>query len=86
MIVRSLSVVLMFVCAMVSEMALACPTLLNHRFVSLQGEVVNLCDFANRPILVVNTASMCGYTPQFEKLEALHRKYAKRGLVVLGFP
>jgi glutathione peroxidase len=66
--------------------ASACPDLLNHRFNSLQGKPVNLCDYANRPILVVNTASKCGYTPQFEKLEALHKRYRERGLVVLGFP
>jgi len=64
----------------------ACPSLLDHRYTSLQGKPVNLCDFANRPILVVNTASKCGYTPQFEKLEALYKRYRDRGLVVLGFP
>lgn len=71
---------------MVSQLAHACPALLDHRFVSLQGKTVNLCDYANRPILVVNTASRCGYTPQFDKLEALHQQYGWRGLVVLGFP
>lgn len=67
-------------------LAQACPGLLDHRYTSLQGKPVNLCDYAGRPILVVNTASKCGYTPQFEKLEALHRRYQGRGLVVLGFP
>ena len=67
-------------------LAQACPGLLDHRYISLQGKPVNLCDFAGRPILVVNTASKCGYTPQFEKLEALHKRYQGRGLVVLGFP
>jgi glutathione peroxidase len=67
-------------------LAQACPGLLDHRYTSLQGKSVDLCDFAGRPILVVNTASKCGYTPQFEKLEALHRRYERRGLVVLGFP
>jgi len=69
-----------------AQSALSCPALLDHRFTSLQGKAVNLCEFANRPILVVNTASKCGYTPQFEKLEMLHKQYGKRGLVVLGFP
>ena len=67
-------------------LAQACSDLLNHNYTSLQGKPVDLCDFAGRPILVVNTASKCGYTPQFEKLEALHRRYQGRGLVVLGFP
>lgn len=71
---------------MLPTMAGACPGLLDHRYTSLQGKPVNLCDYAGRPILVVNTASKCGYTPQFEKLEALHRRYQGRGLVVLGFP
>lgn len=70
----------------VSAFADACPTLLDHRYTSLQGKPVNLCEFAGRPIMVVNTASKCGYTPQFEKLEALHKRYQGRGLVVLGFP
>lgn len=69
-----------------SALAQACSSLLDHSYTSLQGKPVNLCDFAGRPILVVNTASKCGYTPQFEKLEALHRRYQGRGLVVLGFP
>ena len=64
----------------------ACSDLLKHSYTSLQGKPVNLCDYANRPILVVNTASKCGYTPQFEKLEAMNKRYAPRGLVVVGFP
>ena len=63
-----------------------CPSLLDHKYTTLQGGTVNLCDFADRPILVVNTASKCGYTPQFEKLEGMYRKYKDRGLMVVGFP
>ena len=79
---------LLFTLALLALPALAqaCSGVLNHSYTSLQGKPVNLCDFAGRPILVVNTASKCGYTPQFEKLEALHRRYQGRGLVVLGFP
>ena len=79
---------LLFALALLVPFALAqaCPGLLDHRYTSLQGRPVNLCDFAGRPILVVNTASKCGYTPQFEKLEVLHKRYQVRGLVVLGFP
>ncbi len=64
----------------------ACPSLLDHRVTTLQGQKLDLCDYRNRPILVVNTASRCGYTPQFEKLEALSKRHGPRGLVVLGFP
>ena len=77
---------LILVLAGVSLRAEACPTLLDHRYTSLQGKQVNLCEYANRPVLVVNTASKCGYTPQFDKLEALYKQYRSRGLVVLGFP
>lgn len=66
--------------------AAECPRLLDHRYKTLQGGEVNLCDYADRAILVVNTASKCGYTPQFEKLEGLYKKYKDKGLMVVGFP
>jgi len=67
--------------------AAACPALLQFTQPRLQDEKpVNLCDFAGQVVLVVNTASYCGYTPQYKSLEALNARYGKRGLVVLGFP
>jgi len=69
-----------------STFAADCPSLLNHKFQSLQGQSINLCDYSDRTILVVNTASKCGYTPQFEKLEGMYRQYREKGLLVIGFP
>lgn len=63
-----------------------CPALLNHQFKTLQGSTIDLCQYRDKPILVVNTASKCGFTPQFEKLEAMSKKYRDRGLLVIGFP
>jgi glutathione peroxidase len=62
-----------------------CSGLYDHQFNTLQGKVINLCDFQDKPILVVNTASKCGYTPQFEELESIYRKH-KTNLLVIGFP
>jgi glutathione peroxidase len=65
----------------------ACPVVLNHNFPRLQDEKPqSLCQYSGKVLLVVNTASYCGFTPQYQGLEALHAKYRDKGLVVLGFP
>lgn len=63
-----------------------CPALLNHTMQRLHsGEQLNLCDeFAGKPVLIVNTASHCGFTPQFSALESLHQAYRGRGVGFLG--
>jgi glutathione peroxidase len=65
----------------------ACPALLDKTFPRLQDEKPqSLCQYAGKVLLVVNTASYCGFTSQYKGLEALYGKYKDRGLVVLGFP
>jgi glutathione peroxidase len=67
--------------------AVECPALLNHTFPALQdGKPMPLCQYAGKVILVVNTASFCGFTSQYEGLEKLYAQFKDRGLVVLGFP
>lgn len=64
-----------------------CPAVLNYTFNRLQtGKPESLCQFRGKVLLIVNTASYCGYTHQYEGLEALYRRYKSRGLVVVGFP
>jgi glutathione peroxidase len=64
----------------------SCPSVLNHKFANLAGEPVSLCQFRDKVLLIVNTASECGYTPQYEGLERLYRRYRDKGFAVLGFP
>ena len=61
-------------------------TLLDHTVRDIDGDRENLGRYVGQVVLVVNTASECGLTPQYKGLQALNERYAKRGLVVLGFP
>lgn len=64
-----------------------CPTLLQQNVLRLQDEKPqSLCQYSGKVVVVVNTASFCGFTPQYKGLEALYAKYQGSGLVVLGFP
>jgi glutathione peroxidase len=79
---------LAFVLVLASASANACSDLLKAQFRPLAGkESVDLCKaYAGKVLLIVNTASKCGFTPQYDALEKLHAKYAGRGFAVLGFP
>ena len=76
--------------AVISTQAAAaqCGDVLNHSMQQLRSkETVDLCEsFQDKTLLIVNTASKCGFTPQFKALQALSEKYKDKGLVVLGFP
>jgi glutathione peroxidase len=69
-----------------SSAAAACPPLFDRTVENIHDKRQSLCEYAGKVVLVVNTASECGYTPQYEGLEALYKKYRDRGFVVLGFP
>ena len=76
-------------CSTAASPALAdtCPSLLDRSALRLQDEKPqNLCQYSGKVVLIVNTASYCGFTPQYKGLEALYKQYQSRGLVVLGFP
>ncbi|HSO24966.1 MAG TPA: hypothetical protein VLT81_18830, partial [Chondromyces sp.] len=62
------------------------PAVIDHTVETLEGGTLDLGSFRGRPMLIVNTASKCGYTPQYASLQKLHETYGERGLVVLGFP
>ncbi len=67
--------------------AAECPALLDHSFRGLQdGKSRSLCEYQGKAILVVNTASFCGFTSQYEGLEKLYARLKDKGLVILGFP
>jgi glutathione peroxidase len=65
----------------------SCPAYLDHDLRKLHSnDMVNLCQVSSgKPVLIVNTASHCGYTPQFKQLEALYKQYNQQGLQVVGF-
>ena len=64
----------------------ASPAVIDHTVTTLEGDSLDLSTFRGRPLLIVNTASKCGYTPQYAGLQRLHERYGERGLVVIGFP
>lgn len=74
-------------CALPALAHAACPALLDRKVLRLQDEKPqDLCQYAGKVVVVVNTASFCGFTSQYKGLEALNQRHGPRGLVVLGFP
>src|SRR5690606_32147112 len=72
--------------AMLMVAASALPARAGFSFASIDGGTIALDDWAGKPVLVVNTASLCGFAPQFDELQALHDSYGPRGLLVLAVP
>ncbi len=65
----------------------SCPNLLNHTFPRLQDDAPqSLCQYSGKVVVIVNTASYCGFTQQYEGLEKIYARYKDRGLVIVGFP
>lgn len=62
------------------------PAVIDHTVTTLEGDTLELASLRGKPLLIVNTASKCGYTPQYAGLQRLHERYSARGLVILGFP
>ena len=68
------------------QAAMSSRTAYTFSFQSLKGEPINLADYGGKPLLIVNTASLCGFTPQYAGLQELWTKFGERGLVVIGVP
>ncbi|MGZ3724071.1 MAG: glutathione peroxidase [Bdellovibrionales bacterium] len=69
-----------------AQTVFAADSIYGFKVKNIDGKEVNLADYKGKSVVIVNTASKCGYTPQYEALEALYAKYKDKGVVVLGFP
>jgi glutathione peroxidase len=75
-----------FAMTIASQAAEKTPPVLDFKMKSLDGKEVDLSKYKGKVVLIVNTASKCGYTPQYEQLQAVYEKYGPKGLEVVGFP
>jgi glutathione peroxidase len=69
-----------------AQMQMSRPTAFVFSFTALDGGSIRLAEHAGKPILIVNTASQCGYTPQYAGLQELWKRYRERGLMIVGVP
>lgn len=83
---KSLTACLLVLAVTATSSALAADSVHDFRMKSLQGKEIDLAQYKDKVLLIVNTASECGLTPQYEQLQAMHEEYKDKGLVVLGFP
>ncbi len=83
---KPLSVFLCMMAAALTSSAAAADSVHNFKMKSLGGEEVDFAQYKGKVLLIVNTASQCGLTPQYEQLQAMHEAYGDKGLVILGFP
>jgi glutathione peroxidase len=86
MIHRSLFTLAAMACLAMGATTMAADSIHEFKVKTLDGKDVSLADYKGKVLLVVNVASKCGATPQYEQLQALHEKYKEKGLVVMGFP
>lgn len=86
MAVLAASMLLAVVSGVVQSEDKKVPAVLNFKMNKLDGKPVDLADYKGKVVLFVNVASACGYTKQYKELEALHEKYGKEGLAIIGVP
>lgn len=83
---KSVSTFLLTLAMTITSSAIAADTVHEFKMKSLSGEEVDLAQYKGKVLLIVNTASQCGLTPQYEQLQAMHEAYGDKGLAILGFP